>query len=304
MIKRTLYFGNPAYLSMKDRQLSVMLTESDSDSSKGQSKTIPIEDIGVIILDHPQITITHALMSVLLDHNIALISCDKYHLPTGLQLNLSCNTIQQERFEEQINASVPLKKQLWQQTIKAKIENQATVLSYEREMDVKCMQYWADQVKSGDSDNHEARAAAFYWQNIFPSEMEFRRRKDGEAPNHLFNYGYAILRSIIARALTGSGLLPTLGIFHRNRYNSYCLADDIMEPYRPYIDRIVLDLVREEGVHDGISKAQKIKLLSIPTIDVRIDDLNRPLLIAASITTASLQRCFEGSSRKILYPQL
>ncbi|MBP3343492.1 MAG: type II CRISPR-associated endonuclease Cas1 [Bacteroidales bacterium] len=308
MIKRTLYFGNPAYLSLKDCQLVVRMPEiikADLPElfETKTTRTIPIEDIGVVVLDNRQITITQGLLDALLENNCALITCDKSRMPVGLMLPLCGNTTQNERFRAQIDASLPLKKQLWQQTVQAKIKNQAALL-HERGVVVSNMLIWSDKVKSGDSDNLEARAAAYYWKNIFPFIDDFTRGRDGIPPNNLLNYGYAILRAVIARALVSSGLLPTLGIHHHNRYNAYCLADDIMEPYRPYVDRLVLDIIFSGDDYTKLSVDVKSKLLSIPVIDVVINGERRPLMIAASITTSSLAKCFNGEIRKIIYPEL
>ena len=234
MIKKTLFFGNPAYLSVKNSQLVVKRT--DSDTQQEVVRTVPIEDIGVVVLEDRQITITNVALDALLQNNCAVITCDEKHMPAGMLLPLEGNTIQSERFANQIEASSPLKKQLWQQTVHAKIRNQASVLKRMSGVEVGCMLAWANDVKSGDSDNLEGRAAAYYWKNIFPSLPGFTRDREGEMPNNLLNYGYAIVRAVVARALVASGLLPTLGIHHHNRYNAYCLADDIMEPYRPYVD--------------------------------------------------------------------
>lgn len=317
MIKRTLYFGNPAYLSMKDKQLLIKLPEVVSNDSLPDSfkleaiKTIPIEDIGIVILDHKQITITHGLMEAFLANNTALITCDSSRMPVGLLLPLSGNTTQSERFQAQISASLPLQKQMWQQTIQAKIENQAHVLTNSSNVVVKNMLAWVEQVKSGDSSNLEARAAAYYWANMFPEIPNFRRGRDGLPPNNLLNYGYAILRAIVARALVASGLLPTLGIHHHNRYNAYCLADDIMEPYRPFVDKLVVEIASQNdgftstetiAVKLDLGKDIKSKLLSIPVLDVMINGQRSPLMIAVGITTASVAKCYLGEGRRILYP--
>lgn len=310
MIKKTLYFENPAYLSMKNSQLVIKLPEvikNDSlpESFKQESvKTIPIEDVGVVILDNKQITITHGLIEALLANNCALITCDSRRMPVGLHLPLEGNTTQSERFQAQIDTSVPLKKQLWQQTIQAKIINQAYVLNTCRNEIVKNMLAWAKDVKSGDSDNLEGRAAAYYWANMFPNVEDFRRAREGVPPNNLLNYGYAVLRAVIARALVASGLLPTLGIHHHNRYNAYCLADDIMEPYRPYVDKLVVEITDSGIDYQEISKEIKMKLLGIPVLDVIINGQRSPLMIAASQTTASLAKCYLGEIRKIAYPSL
>ena len=297
MIKQTLYFGNPAYLSLKDRQLVIRLPDKD------QYVTRPIEDIGVIVIDNKQITLTSGLIEALLGNNCALITCDSSHLPVGLMLPLCGNTTQSERFRHQLSASLPLKKQLWQQTISQKIANQAQVLKECFGVEVGNMLSWSKNVKSGDSDNLEARAAAYYWRNMFDNEDVFIRDREGEPPNNLLNYGYAILRAIVARGLVGSGLLPTLGIHHHNRYNAYCLADDIMEPYRPYVDELVVNIRKEFDNTDFLDKEIKKRLLSIPTIEVRINNHRRPLMVAVTETTASLYKCFSGELRKIAYPE-
>ena len=297
MIKRTLYFGNPAYLSVRNCQLCIRKPE------EGTETTIPIEDIGVVVLDHPQIALTHSVTEALLEVNAALITCDKRHLPVGLLLPLCGNTTQTERMREQLNASLPLKKQLWQQTVSAKINNQACLLE-KRGVIAKNMRVWAKNVKSGDAENLEGRAAAYYWKNAFPSLPDFTREREGLFPNSVLNYGYALLRGIAARALVSSGLLPTFGIFHRNKYNAYCLADDVMEPYRPYIDALVMQLYEEGLCGEEIDKTTKIKLLQIPVLDVEINGKRSPLMVAMTTTTASLQKCYAGEARRIIYPEM
>ncbi|HOJ66886.1 MAG TPA: type II CRISPR-associated endonuclease Cas1, partial [Paludibacteraceae bacterium] len=298
MIKRTLYFGNPAYLSLRKEQLVVQLPEvvknEDLPEKIKQESivTIPIEDIGVVILDHKQITITQGLMEKLLENNCALITCDSTRMPVGLMLPLAGNTTQTERFSDQINASVPLKKQLWQQTVQAKIENQAYVLEKMAGGIVKNMNAWAADVKSGDPDNYEARAAVYYWANLFPGIQGFSRNRDGVPPNNLLNYGYAVLRAVVTRSLVASGLLPTLGIHHRNKYNAYCLADDVMEPYRPFVDRLVFEIVLENENIDEITQPIKTRLLGIPVLDVMMNGQRSPLMVAVGLTTASLHQCF------------
>ncbi|NEW81483.1 MAG: type II CRISPR-associated endonuclease Cas1 [Mariniphaga sp.] len=303
MIKRTLFFGNPAYLRFKDEQLVINLPETSALPEKDRTITIPIEDIGFVVLENPQITITHQLMSALVENNVAVLTCDHRHMPTGLLLPLEGNTTQCERFTHQINASEPLRKQLWQQTVRQKILNQAAVLNQEGRK-TENMKYWADQVKSGDTENHEGRAAAYYWGELFDTSLDFRRDPDGFAPNNLLNYGYAILRATVARSLVASGMLPTLGIHHHNRYNAYCLADDVMEPYRPYVDRLVLEILDGPEMPEELTKEHKAKLLQIPVLDVTINDRRSPLMLAAQQTTASLAKCFLGELRKIEYPEM
>lgn len=297
MIKRTLYFGNPAYLKTINEQLVIEMKDS------GEAKETPIEDIGLLILDHQQITLTQALLAKLLSNNTAVITCDQTHHPTGMWLNLDGNTLQSQKFQAQIDASIPLKKQLWQQTIMSKISNQAALLQ-SRQEEYKPLITYAQEVKSGDSENHEARAAAYYWKRIFPDFLEFRRERYGPPPNNLLNYGYAILRAIVARSLTASGLLPTLGIHHRNQYNAYCLADDIMEPYRPYVDKTVCNIIRSNGKFLEMTPKMKTELLAIPALDVKLEGQKSPLMNAVQRTTASLSKCFEGKTRKLLYPEL
>lgn len=303
MIKRTLYFGNPAYLKTKDEQLVINLPGANGmDEIVGN--TVPIEDIGVVILDHRQITVTQVLLDKLLQNNVAVITCDEKHHPSGLLLPLEVHSTQQERFEAQVNASEPLRKQLWQQTIKAKIRNQAAVLR-KNGIESDHLLQWSNGVLSGDTGNVEARAAVYYWQNLFRHKIpEFTRERFGEYPNNLLNYGYAILRATVARGLVGSGLLPTLGIHHRNKYNAYCLADDVMEPYRPYIDELVLDMVNLQPEVQELNTVIKKTFLGIPAMDIRIEDQRSPLMVGLQRTTASLARCYLGETRKLVYPDL
>lgn len=292
MIKRTLYFGNPAHLSARQKQLVVELRDDER-----TTKTIPIEDIGLIVLEHPQITLTTSLLEQLIQEQVALVSCDSSYLPVGLFLPLDGNSVQTERMRIQLDASIPLKKQLWQQTIKAKIENQALVLK-ERGMNSLRLELLVEKVKSGDSTNCEGQAAAYYWTQLYGND--FVRGRMMSSPNAQLNYGYAILRALVARALSASGMLPSIGIHHKNKYNAYCLADDIMEPYRPYVDWLVLHLPHSSD--EGLSKEQKIELLKIPQLDILIDGKTRPLFHAVTTTTASLFKCFSGASRKLVLP--
>lgn len=302
MIKKTLFFGNPAYLSVKNSQLVVKRT--DSETQQEVVRTVPIEDIGVVVLEDRQITITNVALDALLQNNCAVITCDEKHMPAGMLLPLEGNTIQSERFANQIEASLPLKKQLWQQTVQAKIRNQASVLKRMSGVEVGCMLAWANDVKSGDSDNLEGRAAAYYWKNIFPSLPGFTRDREGEMPNNLLNYGYAIVRAVIARALVASGLLPTLGIHHHNRYNAFCLADDIMEPYRPYVDEMVINIMKSDIDYGELTPELKKQLLGLPVTEVIIGGQRSPLMVAASQTTTSLCKCYSGELRKVVYPTM
>ena len=310
MIKKTLCFMNPAYLSLRDNQLVIKLPEVETARSlpesfkKEATRTIPIEDIGVVVLDNKRITITSGVLEALLENNSAVISCDSKSMPVGLMLPLAGNTLQNERFRDQLASSLPLKKQLWQQTIRQKISNQETVLHHYTLIETGCMRAWINDVRSGDPDNVEAKAAAYYWKNLFTDHPNFVRGREGEPPNNLLNYGYAILRAVVARSLVASGLLPTLGIHHHNRYNAYCLADDIMEPYRPFVDELVLQIMAEEDDYSELTKDIKAKLLQIPVLDVTINGKRSPLMIATGITTASLYKCFSGEIKHIIYPNM
>lgn len=307
MIKKTLYFGNPAYLSLRNEQLVIRLPEVEKTNlpeaiKQESTRTIPIEDIGVMVLDNKQITITQGVLAALLNNTAAVITCDNKRMPTGMLLPLSGNTLHQERFRNQIEAAVPLRKQLWQQTVKAKIENQAFCLQKNTSKSFAPLHVLARSVRSDDADNNEAQAAAYYWKNIFPNLPNFTRDKEGTPPNNLLNYGYAILRAVIARALVGSGLLPVYGIHHHNRYNAYCLADDIMEPYRPFVDDLVIKTTNKKEIPAELTTELKQEMLMIPVLDVLIGGKRSPLMIAAGQTTASLAKCYNGESRNIAYP--
>ena len=292
MIKRVLCFENPARLSLR---LAQMVVERDEGT-----RTVPIEDVGVVILEHKQITITHALIDALLANNVAIVTSNDKHMPVGLMLPLDGHNLQSERFRAQIDASEPLKKQMWQQTVVAKILGQAHILG-EQEIEQANMLAWAKTVRSGDADNLEARAAAYYWRNLFGKD-DFIRDPQGLPPNNLLNYGYSIVRAMMARALVGAGLLPTLGIHHHSRYDAYCLADDIMEPYRPFVDQVALDMWKQGGITSDISQGQKRQLLNITTMDVYINGQRRPMMLAIQTTAQSVQKCFSGEARKIIYP--
>lgn len=302
MIKRTLCIETPCHLKCRNDQLVVSYSHVKGYEDRAE-KTVPIEDIGILVLEHQQITLSHYLLDKLLANNASVVTCNETRHPSGIMLPLEGNTLQSERFQSQIEATDPLKKQLWQQTVKAKITNQAAVLK-KWNIPHSYLINLAQQVKSGDSDNYEAHAAAYYWSNLFPPAWQFFRRRDGPPPNNLLNYGYAIIRATVARAITGAGLLPTLGIFHRNRYNAYCLADDIMEPYRPFVDVIVRSIIDETSAVETLTKELKVKLLNLPTVDVLVDGAKSPLMLAAQRTAATLAKCYTGEQRKMLYPQM
>ena len=293
MLKRTIFISNPYYLSLKNKQLQI------SEKSGEVIKTAPIEDIGFLVLDHPQISFSMKLMEELTEFNVATVFCDSKHLPSSMVLPLDAHHIQNEIFRAQIEASEPLKKNLWKQTIEAKIQNQARLLEKlgKNGIPIKAI---GKAVKSGDADNREGFAARLYWMELLGKE--FIRDRYGEPPNPFLNYGYILLRSAVARALAGSGLLATLGVHHRNRYNAFCLADDVMEPYRPFVDEIVFSMNEKWPGSFMLEKEHKAELLQLMTADVIIGGNKRPLMVALSQTTASLARCYSGEIRKISYP--
>lgn len=296
MVKRTLCFSNPAYLSTSKEQLVIKYPK---DAEK-ETRTVPIEDIGIIILENQQITLSNALLEKLAYQNAAVISCNAQHLPIGLLNPLSGHSEYNERVRHQLEASVPLKKNLWQQTIIAKITNQANLLAERGKPNAK-LRSWSNDVLSGDATNRESHSAAYYWEHLFDFPGFFRGQK-GDPPNNLLNYGYAILRAVCARSLVGSGMLPILGIHHSNKYNAYCLADDIMEPYRPFADAMVCNIIDRFSDYETLTPQIKQELLKIPAMDVVIDGKKSPLLVGMSRTTSSLNDCFTGVSRKIQYP--
>lgn len=302
MIKRTLCIETPCHLKCSNEQLVVSYAHIKGLEDRAE-KAVPIEDIGMLVLEHQQITLSHYLLDKLVANNTAVITCNETHHPSGMLLPLESNTLQSERFKAQIEATEPLRKQLWQQTVKAKISNQLAVCK-RWNIESKYLANLADNVKSGDADNDEAKAAVYYWSHLFPPTWQFFRKREGPPPNNLLNYGYAILRATVARAIAGAGLLPTLGIFHRNRYNAYCLADDIMEPYRPFVDAIVRSIIDTTSAVETLTKEFKAQLLTLPTVDVVIDKETSPLMIATQRTAASLAKCYLGEQRKILYPKM
>ena len=296
MIKRTLYFGNPAYLHLKDNQLVIKTKYGEDEKQTSR----PIEDIGVVILDNGQITISHNAIKALQDNKVVIISCDDTHMPHSLMLPMEGHTEQSQRYGIQLQASVPLKKNLWQQTIVAKINNQKKVLQ-KLNKPYKRLEVLVRRVQSGDPENVEGQAAAYYWRSYLDG---FVRDRYGEPPNNLLNYGYAVLRALVARALVSSGLLLTIGIHHHNKYNAYCLADDIMEPLRPFVDLIVHNMYYKEEMDSFLTVEGKSRLLKLPEIDVLYGKHTSPLMVGLSQTSSSLYKCYSGEKRRIVYPKL
>jgi CRISPR-associated protein Cas1 len=294
MLKRTLYFSNPCRLTVKDLQLVIKRDEAEN-------VTVPIEDIGFVVLEHQQISISLPLLDELANFNVAVIFCNKTHMPHSMLFPLEGNHLQSELYRQQIGISEPLKKQLWKQTIEAKIMNQARLLE---KLGIACsdIKNMANDVKSGDASGREGIAAKKYWKRLFGED--FTRERYGDFPNSFLNYGYTVLRAAVARALTGSGLLPTFGIHHHNKYNAYCLADDIMEPFRPYVDELVFSMVESYPETETLEKEIKAEFLNLLTRDVQFSNTKRPLMVGLSQTTASLVKCIGGKQKKLEYPVL
>lgn len=285
-------FSTPYHLRLKDNQMIVSTKECHD-----VYKSIPIEDIGIVVLEHLQSTITLPLLNALSENNVAFVLCNGNYMPSAMLMNLDSNKIQAENYRAQIEAGEPLKKNLWQQIVKAKIRNQAGLLNKLGKDGDKLRPYYCN-VKSGDADNREGVAAKVYWRELFGEH--FVREREGAPPNNLLNYGYSILRAATARSLMGSGLFPAFGIFHRNRYNAFPLADDVMEVYRPYVDEVVYSLYNAGSIQ--LNKETKMKLLNVLFSDTLFGSIKRPLSIALSFTTASFAKCFVKEQKVISCP--
>lgn len=297
MLKRTVYFESAAHLSFKNGQLVY------TPKPEGEVRTVPVEDIGFVVLDNHSITLSLRLIEELTAKNTAIVFCDKLHHPTAMSVPFDSNTTHAETLAAQLKISEPLKKQLWKQTVEVKIKNQAAMLERTESGGVEALRRHAASVKSGDTNNREGAAARIYWQNLFGEN--FRRERFGGAPNHLLNYAYAILRAAVARSLVGSGLYPAIGIHHHNKYNAFALADDVMEPYRPYADEVVYGIWKRSDEPVGeLTKEHKQELLKLLTADVHLTHTLRPLMVGLSVTTASLARCISGEQKKIDYPMM
>ncbi len=294
MIKQTLMFASPVSLSLRDRQIVITF--------KDDKKTVtrPIEDIGFVVIENPMVNITVPLLNELADNNVSVIFCDKKLMPKTMLMTLEGNTTLQESYQYQMDASVPTKKNIWKQLVEGKIRNQSLLLNKVGKQGDMLKPYYMN-VKSGDTDNREGAAARVYWSQIF--DGGFKRDRDGLPPNNMLNYGYAILRAAVARALIGTGLYPAFGVFHRNRYNAFPLADDVMEPYRPFVDEVVYHLYYDEAVKE-LDNPSKGKLLRLLFSDVKIGKVTRPLENALSITTASLLKYLKGETDKLSLPMI
>jgi len=294
MIKQTIFFTSAVSLSLKLNQMVIKFRDSDD------VVTRPIEDIGVVVIENQMVQATVPLLNALAGNNTAVIFCDGKSMPNSMLMPLEANTTQQETYRYQIEASQPTKKRIWKEIIECKIRNQALLLDKIGENGNVLKPYYSN-VLSGDSDNREGAAARVYWQQMYG--QGFSRDRAGEPPNSLLNYGYAILRAATTRALLGSGLFPGFGLFHRNRYNAFPLADDVMEPYRPFVDLAVNDLY-EFSPDMTLNKDAKQHLAKVLVADVVIGGQQRPLEVALSITTASLAKALKDKTEHIIYPRM
>lgn len=292
MLKRTLVFSNPMTLSLKNCQL--VLAYKDDPNNR---QTIPIEDIGVVILENQQVSITIPLMNALVEGNVQVVVCNDHGMPSAMLQSFEGNNLQGEILRNQIGVGEVLKKQIWKQIVEAKIKNQTALLNkVGRNGDL--LKPYYQNVKSGDTDNREGIAARIYFSELF-GEL-FVRDRSLSGINLLLNYGYTILRAATARSLVSSGLLPAIGIFHHNRSNAFPLADDIMEPYRPYVDEIVYDLAMQGRLE--LTKNNKADLIKVLYADTQFVKVTRPLSVGLSLTSASLAKCFAKEQVKLSLP--
>ena len=292
MIKRTIVFTSPCRVSYKNGQL--VMDNHDT----GEQKKTPVEDLGVVLIENQQVSISVPALNALSANNCAVVFCDSRHMPSSMLMPLDSNSVQGERYRDQLEASLPLKKGLWKQIIQMKIRNQSSLLT-KLGLDGGKLKPFYSNVKSGDSDNREGIAAKIYWDEMFGDE--FVRSRNGPDPNMLLNYGYSILRAAMARAIVGSGLSPSFGLFHKNRYNAFPLADDLMEPYRPYVDALVYQLLLENK--KDLDSEVKQRLLRVLFVDTVFEGCTRPLEIGLSMSTASLVRCFSGEGKELVLPR-
>lgn len=285
MAKQTLVIETAKELSLRDGMIAI------TDKETGKIVFRPIEDVQLIMLDHHSAKITAPLMSRLAMNNASVIYCDETHMPVSMTMDLDSNTLQGKRFKNQLEASAPMNKQIWKQIVEAKILNQSLLLEKLGMGEDVLAQYYKN-VKSGDSTNREGIAANVYWKKLMGKS--FIRARFGTSPNHLLNYGYALLRSVVARHLMNAGLLPTIGVFHRNRYNAFPLADDMMEPFRPYIDRKVVALMENKTTE--LCRETKKTLLNTFYTDIPGN--------AIMMSAATLAGIYEGSGKVVVFPKI
>ncbi|MGI8526562.1 MAG: type II CRISPR-associated endonuclease Cas1 [Pseudolabrys sp.] len=294
MIRKTVEIATAgARLSISHRQLVIERPDEEQ-------RTLPCEDIGVLVVDHPQTSYTHSVFTTLLEEGAAVVLCGSNHLPAGLLLPFDAHTTQTERHRAQAECNDGVKNRAWQLIVAAKLRQQAAVLSHYTDSDAGLSEI-ARRVRSGDPDNLEAMGAQRYWPRLLGPD--FRRFRGGPPPNNLLNYGYAIARAAIARAIAAAGLIPTLGVHHRNRGNPFCLADDLMEPYRPYVDWRAKDFIRDIEVPKDLDRPAKAAILSLFNETVVIGGRRSPLLLAIHASAASLCRMLTEDGKELVLPE-
>jgi CRISPR-associated protein Cas1 len=293
VIKKTIEIATAGTrLSIAHRQLVIERPDEET-------RTLPCEDIGVLIVDHPQTSYTHSVFTTLLDQGAAIMLCGANHLPAGLLLPFDAHTTQTERHRAQAECGDGVKNRTWQLIVAAKLRQQGAVLSHYTGADSGLSEI-ARRVRPGDPDNLEAMGAQRYWPRLFGPD--FRRFRDGPPPNDLLNYGYAVVRAAIARAISAAGLMPTLGVHHRNRGNPFCLADDLMEPYRPYVDWRVKSLGVGRETTPTLDRQTKAALLSILNETIMVGGRRSPLLLAFHASAASLCKILTDAGRDLALP--
>lgn len=296
MIKRIVEISSArTHLSVRYGQL--IIKENGAELS-----SIPCEDIGVLLVDHQGTSYTHCVFSTLLGCGVAVVLCGGDHHPAGLLLPIESNSLQTERFRQQIEVKEPVKKRLWEQIVRAKIKHQAILVGKDSDV-YKSLMALRDRVRSGDPSNIEAQASRKFWP-VYLQDVQFRRDINGAPPNNLLNYGYMVMRAAVARALCSAGLLPSLGIHHRNRYNAFCLADDMVEPFRGFVEAKVREICESEGLPDRLDQQVKARLLEVLYQEVGIAGYKGPLMVGLHRTMASLQRCFAGEQKYVDLPEL
>ena len=294
MLKRTLVFSNPVRLSLRNRQL-VLAYKDDPENTT----TVPIEDIGVVVVENQQVSVTLPLLNALTENEVQVVFCNATGMPSSMLLGFEGNNLQGETLRNQMSCGEVLKKQLWKQIVESKIRNQSRLLDKVGQEGA-CLRPYYSNVKSGDADNREGSAARIYFQRLFGAD--FVRDRTLPGINALLNYGYTILRAAVSRAIVSSGLFPAIGLFHHNRSNAFPLADDLMEPYRPFVDEAVYDLLMQGSME--LTKDTKAKLIMVLYADTEFENVNRPLSAGLSMTTSSLVRCYAKDCLKLSLPSL
>lgn len=293
MAWRGLHISRPATLTLKQRRVEIAQDEG--------TLAFPLEDISWIVLDTQQVMLSGPLIAACMEAGIVLVSADAKHMPCGVVLPFHQHFRQAEVGPLQIGASAPLKKRLWQRIVRRKIENQSALLRGIDAGAADTLASMARRVRSGDPENVEARAARVYWSKLWPA---FVRRDDEDRRNGLLNYGYAVMRAALARALVAYGLLPAFGLQHRSIANAFNLADDLIESYRPMVDALALERWREEPDKDALDLDDRRAMAAVLNRDVRLGEETVQILTAVEQSTASLVRAFEtGVPRELLTPR-